>query len=35
MDITTSVGLVAGVIVISTMVLMGGDFRMFSTTSTP
>ena len=29
MDITTSVGLVAGAIVISTLILMGGDFRMF------
>ncbi len=29
MDIATSLGLVAGVIVIATLVLMGGDFRMF------
>ena len=29
MDITTAVGLVAGAIVISTLILMGGDFRMF------
>ncbi len=29
MDIATSLGLVAGVIVITTLILMGGDFRMF------
>jgi len=29
MDITTLLGLVAGAIVLSTLVLMGGDFRMF------
>src|SRR6185436_10160195 len=29
MDITTLVGLVAGVIVLCTLILMGGDFRMF------
>src|SRR4029078_6414227 len=29
MDITTLLGLVAGSIVLSTLVLMGGDFRMF------
>ncbi len=29
MDIATSLGLVAGVIVIVTLILMGGDFRMF------
>ncbi len=29
MDIATSVGLVAGIIVLCTLVLMGGDFRMF------
>ena len=29
MDITTLVGLVAGAIVLSTLILMGGDFRMF------
>ena len=29
MDIATSLGLVAGVIVIATLVLMGGDLRMF------
>src|SRR3954466_5497282 len=29
MDIATGVGLVAGVIVIATLILMGGDFRMF------
>ncbi|MDI1264292.1 MAG: MotA/TolQ/ExbB proton channel family protein [bacterium] len=29
MDITTLVGLIAGVIVLSTLILMGGDFRMF------
>ena len=29
MDIATSIGLVAGVAVIATLILMGGDFRMF------
>jgi len=29
MDIATSLGLVAGVVVIVTLILMGGDFRMF------
>ena len=29
MDITTSVGLVAGIIVIATMILLGGDLHMF------
>ena len=29
MDITTLLGLVAGSIVLSTLILMGGDFRMF------
>jgi chemotaxis protein MotA len=29
MDITTLVGLVSGAIVLSTLILMGGDFRMF------
>src|SRR5436305_929448 len=29
MDIATGLGLVAGVIVITTLILMGGDFRMF------
>ncbi len=29
MDIATSLGLIAGVVVISTIILMGGDFRMF------
>src|ERR1043165_4857550 len=29
MDIATAAGLVAGVIVIVTLILMGGDFRMF------
>jgi chemotaxis protein MotA len=29
MDIATGLGLVAGVVVIATLVLMGGDFRMF------
>jgi chemotaxis protein MotA len=29
MDIATSLGLLAGLIVISTLILMGGDFRMF------
>ena len=29
MDIATALGLVAGVIVIATLILMGGDFRMF------
>jgi chemotaxis protein MotA len=29
MDITTLVGLIAGAIVLSTLILMGGDFRMF------
>ena len=29
MDITTLVGLIAGIIVLSTLILMGGDFRMF------
>src|SRR4030081_1344057 len=29
MDIMTSVGLVSGIIVITTMVLMGGDLHMF------
>jgi chemotaxis protein MotA len=29
MDIATSLGLVAGVLVIVTLILMGGDFRMF------
>jgi chemotaxis protein MotA len=29
MDITTGLGLVAGVIVITTLILMGGDLRMF------
>lgn len=29
MDITTGIGLAAGVIVIATLILMGGDFRMF------
>ena len=29
MDIATSLGLVAGVIVLVTLILMGGDFRMF------
>ena len=29
MDITTLLGLVAGAIVVSSLILMGGDFRMF------
>jgi len=29
MDITTGLGLIAGTIVIATLILMGGDFRMF------
>src|SRR5437868_9302388 len=29
MDIATGVGLVAGTIVIATLIMMGGDFRMF------
>jgi chemotaxis protein MotA len=29
MDIATSIGLAAGVMVIATLILMGGDFRMF------
>ena len=29
MDIATSIGLLAGLIVVSTLILMGGDFRMF------
>ncbi len=29
MDITTGIGLAAGVVVIATLILMGGDFRMF------
>jgi chemotaxis protein MotA len=29
MDITTLVGLISGAIVLSTLILMGGDFRMF------
>src|SRR6476659_40853 len=29
MDIATAAGLVAGVVVIATLILMGGDFRMF------
>ena len=29
MDITTSLGLLAGIIVITVMVLMGGDLHMF------
>ena len=29
MDIATAAGLVAGVIVITTLILMGGDLRMF------
>ena len=29
MDIATSVGLLAGIGVLATLVLMGGDFRMF------
>ena len=29
MDIATGLGLVAGVVVIVTLILMGGDFRMF------
>jgi len=29
MDITTGIGLVAGIAVLCTLVLMGGDFRMF------
>src|SRR5687767_9475358 len=29
MDITTLIGLVVGAIVLSTLILMGGDFRMF------
>jgi len=29
MDIATGLGLVAGVVVIATLILMGGDFRMF------
>src|ERR1043165_8687759 len=29
MDITTLVGLIAGIIVLCTLILMGGDFRMF------
>ncbi len=29
MDITTSVGLIAGTIVIAVMVLLGGDLHMF------
>jgi chemotaxis protein MotA len=29
MDITTGIGLVAGAVVIATLILMGGDFRMF------
>src|SRR5215213_11985296 len=29
MDISTAVGLVAGAVVIATLILMGGDFRMF------
>ena len=30
MDITTSIGLIAGIIVVVVMVLMGGDLHMFS-----
>jgi chemotaxis protein MotA len=29
MDISTAIGLVAGAVVIATLILMGGDFRMF------
>ncbi len=29
MDITTSVGLIAGIIVVSAMIFMGGDLHMF------
>ena len=29
MDITTAIGLIAGTIVIATLILLGGDFRMF------
>src|SRR5438477_12584302 len=29
MDIATGLGLVAGTIVIATLIMMGGDFRMF------
>jgi chemotaxis protein MotA len=29
MDIMTSVGLVSGIVVVATMVLMGGDLHMF------
>src|SRR5262245_63059017 len=29
MDITTLIGLVAGAIVVATLILLGGDFRMF------
>ena len=29
MDITTLVGLISGAIVLSTLIMMGGDFRMF------
>ncbi|RDV01943.1 motility protein A [Undibacter mobilis] len=29
MDITTGIGIVAGIAVIATLILMGGDFRMF------
>jgi chemotaxis protein MotA len=29
MDITTAIGLIAGAIVIATLILLGGDFRMF------
>ena len=29
MDITTGLGLIAGAIVVTTLILMGGDFRMF------
>jgi chemotaxis protein MotA len=29
MDIATSLGLLAGVVVLATLILMGGDLRMF------
>src|SRR3954469_21703584 len=29
MDIATGLGLVAGIVVVGTLILMGGDFRMF------
>src|SRR3954462_7759131 len=29
MDITTTVGLIVGAIVLATLIMMGGDFRMF------